>query len=318
MKTNYLSEIIHRYFSDEYPPEMQEKLQAWLLSENKATEKEKITRQLWDELQFTNDESVYASLKEVKKKLGFKHFRLHPPLLSIAAIFLLCLMGSWWYYFSIRTEWIHITTAYGETAQCLLPDSSLVWINSGSTLSYPQSFKAHSRQVRLSGEARFSVTKDARHPFQVKAKTCTIEVLGTIFQLSDYPENQQTIARLEEGKIQITLPQAKKYILTPNQKIIIDKTTHTAAITSTGFPSWEEAGMIFEDLSLHDIFQALKRHYAVPLVFQDFHPDTHNKYSIKFTQEETVEQALDLLQALTENFIWTKQNNQIIIRSWHK
>lgn len=318
MKTDYISEIIHRYFADEYPPEMQEKLQAWLLSEDKVSEKEKITRQLWDELEFTNDRSVYTSLKEVKKKLGFKRFPIHNSLLSIAAIFLLCLIGSWWYYYSVRTEWIHITTAYGETAQCLLPDSSSVWINSGSTFSYPSSFKGNSRQVRLSGEARFSVTKDTRHPFLVKTKTCTIEVLGTVFQLSDYPDNQQTIARLEEGKIQVTLPQDKKYILSPNQKIIIDKAAHTAGITSTGFADREEDGLIFEDLPLHDIFQGLKRHYAIPLVYQDFHPGTHNKYSIKFTKEETLEQALDLLQALTGNFIWTKQNKQIIIHSWHK
>lgn len=333
MKTDYISRIIHRYFSDDYPPEMQKKLQAWLLDEDKMLQKEETLLCLWDELKVTNDDSIYISLKEIKRKLAFQdnenteqnrkyaYHNKHTPLriffLSMAVISLLCVIGSCWYYFSIRTEWINVTTAYGENTLCLLPDSSSVWINSGSTLSYPKSFKGNSREVRLSGEARFAVTKDTGKPFIVQTNTFAIQVLGTTFQISDYPDNQQTTARLEEGKIQITLSHNKKYILSPNQKIIIDKITHTANITSTCFSNQEEGVLTFEDMPLHDILQGLKRHYGIPILYRDFHPDKE-KYSIKFTSDDTMEQALDLLQTLTENFIWNKHNNQIIIHSWHK
>lgn len=333
MKTDYISEIIHRYFAGDYPPEMHEKLQAWLLNEDKMLRKEETLLCLWDELKVTNDERVYTSLQEIKQKLAFqdagnteknrkhahsdKRTRLRTAFLSMAAISLLCVLGGCWYYFSARTEWINVTTAYGENTLCLLPDSSSVWITPGSTLSYPKSFKGNSRQVRLSGEARFAVTKDAGKPFIVQTNTFAIQVLGTIFHVSDYPDNQQTAARLEEGKIQITLPHNKKYILSPNQKIIVDKITRTAAITSTCFSNWKEGELIFEDMPLHDILQGLKRHYGIPILYRDFHPDKE-RYSIKFASDETVEQALDLLQTLTENFIWNKHNNQIIIHSWHK
>lgn len=320
MKTDYISEIIHRYFAGDYPPEMQEKLQAWLLNEDKVLLKREALHLLWNELKVTNDDSVYTSLQELKQKRLFyspKRTCLHTTILSIAVISLLCVIGGCWYYFSSRTEWINITTAYGENTLCLLPDSSSVWINPGSTLSYPKSFKGNSRLVKLSGEARFAVTKDVFKPFIVQTKTFAIQVLGTIFQVSDYPGNRQTTARLEKGKIQISLPHNKKYILSPNQKIIIDKLTHTSAITSTCFPNWKEGELIFEDMPLHDILQGLKRHYGIPILYRDFHPDKE-KYSIKFTSDETMEQALDLLQTLTENFIWNKHNHQIIIHSWHK
>lgn len=333
MKTDYISKIIHRYFSGDYPPEMQEKLQAWLLNEDKMLRKEETLLCLWDELKVTNDECVYTSLQEIKRKLAFqdagnteknrkhahsdKRTRLRTAFLSMAAISLLCVLGGCWYYFSAHTEWINVTTAYGENTLCLLPDSSSVWITPGSTLSYPKSFKGNSRQVRLSGEARFAVTKDAGKPFIVQTNTFAIQVLGTIFHVSDYPDNQQTAARLEEGRIQITLPHNKKYILSPNQKIIVDKITRTAAVTSTCFSNWKEGELIFEDMPLHDILQGLKRHYGIPILYRDFHPDKE-RYSIKFASDETVEQALDLLQTLTENFIWNKHNNQIIIHSWHK
>lgn len=351
MKTDYISTIIRRYFANDYPLEMEERLQAWLLSEEniaankkvafdektvsdgKTSLKDRALFQIWDELEVTNDENVYRSLQMIKLKLGFRDMKnmqkstslssnrkspdKHKILFSVAAIFLLCLIGGWWYYFSIQTQWINITTSYGKSAQCLLPDSSKVWISPGSTFSYPTQFKGNSRMVRLSGEARLMVTKDSHKPFILQTSTCAIQVLGTVFQVSDYPEDQQATARLEEGKIQVSLPHGVKHLLVPNQKISIDKATHSISIASMEITDWEEGRLTFEDTPLHDIFQALKRHYGIPIFYRDFHPD-NDRYSIKFDREDTLEQALDLLQALTENFIWSKHNNQIIIRSWHK
>ncbi len=339
MKTDYISQIIHRYFTGEYPPEMEKRLQAWLVGEDKASLKEEAMLLIWNELQTSNDESIYRSLHEMKQKLGFKEEekKTSSPLLKstteksqniykkkrqrrtlfpLVAIALVCLIASWWYHSSTPTEWIDVTTTYGKTAQCLLPDGSTVWISPGTTLSYPKAFKGNSREVRLSGEARFAVTKDKEKPFRVRTNTCTIQVLGTVFRVSDYPENQQTFARLEEGSIEVVPANNKKYILSPNQKIIIDKTARTIRILPTEITPWKEEELSFEDIPLHDIFQALKRHYGIHIVYRDFHPG-NDRYSIKFNQKENPEQALDLLQTLTENFIWSKHNNQIIIRSWH-
>lgn len=332
MKTDYISEIIHCYFADDYPPEMQEKLQAWLVSEEKASLKEKALLGLWSELKVNNDESVYASLQKVKQKLGLglnkektsaptnrkcPHKRI--TILSIVAISFLCLMGGWWSYFSTRTEWVNITTAYGERTQCLLPDSSLVWINAGSTLSYPSEFKGDSRLVRLSGEAWFAVTKDRKKPFIVQTTTCNIKVLGTEFNVSDYKENRRVIVQLEKGKVEVTRGRQEKHLLAPNQQLIMDKTDHTTRITPISILSsdWKEGKLVFENAPLPDILQTLKRHYNTALVYKDFQPST-DRYSICFKKEETLEQTLDLLKELTENFTWSKNNNQIILQSWHK
>lgn len=340
MKTNYISQIIHRYFTDEYPPEMEKRLQAWLVSKDKASLKEEAILLIWNELETSNDESIYQSLQEMKQKLGFKEEvktsfpllksipekpqsiyekkrrRLRQAFFSLTAIALVCLIAGWWYHSSTPAQWIDISTTYGNTAQCLLPDGSTVWISPGTTLSYPKIFKGNSREVRLSGEARFSVSKDKKKPFRVRTNTCTIQVLGTVFRVSDYPENQQTFARLEEGSIEVVPANNKKYVLSPNQKIIIDKNARTIRILPTEITPWEEGELSFEDIPLHDIFQALKRHYGISIVYRYFHPG-NDRYSIKFNQKENLEQALDLLQTLTENFIWSKHNNQIIIRSWH-
>lgn len=330
MKTYYISQIIHRYFTGDYPSAMQNRLQAWLISKDKASLKEETVFLIWSDLQITNDESVYESLHEIKQKLGleekeernskgifYKRDQKRSKLsLSLVAVALLCLVAGWWHHSTASRQWTHITAAYGKTAECLLPDSSAVWINPGTTISYPTEFNGNSREVRLCGEARFAVTKNSEKPFIVHTKTCTIQVVGTVFQISDYPENQQAITRLEEGSIEVSPANHKRYTLSPNQKMIIDKTAHTITILPTKITNWEEEALNFEEIPLHDIFQALKRHYGIAFVYQNFHP-SNDRYSIKFNRKETMEQALDLLQALTENFIWSKHNHQIIIRSWN-
>lgn len=327
MKTNYISEILHHYFADDYPPELQHKLQAWLVNKDKGASKEQALLKLWNELNIQNDDEVTASLLEIKRKLGFKDTKSVLPNkyhsymrnCSIIAISLLCLIGGWWYYLSLRTEWIKVTTAYGEKTLCILPDSSSVWINAGSTLSYPSSFKRNSRVVQLSGEAWFSVKHDSKTPFIVQTDACNIQVLGTVFNVSDYKENSRAIVQLETGKVKVTLSNQVKHILSPNQQMVLNKATQTSYISSIITPSsgWKDGKLIFENAPFSDILQELKRHYNVNIFFKDIQPTT-DRYSIRFEKDETIEQALDLLQELTENFIWIKDNkNQLILQPWH-
>lgn len=326
MKTDYISEILHRYFADDYPPELQQKLQAWLVNEEKAALKEEALLQLWNELNMANDDEITTSLLEIKRKLGFKATKSAPQnkphaykrstICSMIAISLLCLIGGWWYYLSARTEWINVTTAYGEKKLCILPDSSSVWINAGSTFRYPSSFKGNTRTVQLSGEAWFNVKRNHKTPFIIQTNTCHIQVLGTVFNVSDYRENSQMIVQLETGKVEVTLSDKEKYLLSPHQQLIRDKATQTSYISPITSPSsaWKDGELIFENTPFPDILRALERHYNVNILFKDVQLTT-DRYSIRFEKNEPIEQALDLLQELTESFTWSKNNkNQFILQ----
>lgn len=321
MKTDYISTLIHRYFKNDYPSDMKGKLQTWLTEEDKAAMKEQALLQLWSELKVGNDEKTYTSLKEIKKKLGMsvRTKQLHLQKIMIAATLLLCICGGGWYYFYLnQAQWITITTAYGEQKVCILPDSSSVYLNAGSLLRYPQTFKGSSRQVYLSGEGWFSVTKDKQRPFTVQTSSFSVRVLGTQFNLSDYKESTRAVIQLESGKVSISLPNKKKYTLTPNQQLSIDKSNHKASISSITAEAseWKNGKLLFDNVPLNDILQALRRHYNISFVYQDYQSST-DSYSVKFTHNETVEEALDILKELTGNFNWTQHNNQIILQSWH-
>ena len=88
---------------------------------------------------------------------------------------------------------------YGKRFDVVLSDGTHVFLNSGTSLRYPVQFlKGFDRSVFLSGEAYFDVAKDKKHPFTVHADELDIEVLGTIFNVSHYPEDTDINTALVE------------------------------------------------------------------------------------------------------------------------
>src|SRR5690606_24206533 len=94
------------------------------------------------------------------------------------------------------TDTLVLTTPHGGTYGVTLPDGSKVWLNAGSTLTYPSRFNAEERVVSLEGEAYFEVRKSQTPaggmPFRVFTKGQTIEVLGTVFNVSAYATDPET------------------------------------------------------------------------------------------------------------------------------
>jgi ferric-dicitrate binding protein FerR (iron transport regulator) len=79
----------------------------------------------------------------------------------------------------------------GMRSSMVLPDGTSVLLNAGSTLKYPVSFQQEDRRVELTGEAYFDVTKDKEGPFIVSTSDIAVHVLGTSFNCSAYPDDEQ-------------------------------------------------------------------------------------------------------------------------------
>src|SRR5690606_36161251 len=107
-------------------------------------------------------------------------------------------------------------------------DGSRVWLNAASTLKYPSRFAAGERAVEIMGEAYFAVAKDKNRPFKVTSKGQKIEVLGTEFNVSAYPDDPETKTTLVEGSLQVILAAASQIpatVLKPGQQSTVDRTT---------------------------------------------------------------------------------------------
>ncbi|MFT3705568.1 MAG: FecR domain-containing protein [Agriterribacter sp.] len=109
----------------------------------------------------------------------------------------------------------------GERKRIVLPDSTKVHLNSGSKLVFKKDFGKADRQVWLTGEAFFEVTKDKTHPFFVNTNRMLVKVLGTVFNVKAYDTKEDIETTVVEGKVEVSLKDdaEKKVILTPHEKI---------------------------------------------------------------------------------------------------
>ncbi|MGL6267092.1 MAG: FecR family protein, partial [Chitinophagaceae bacterium] len=117
-----------------------------------------------------------------------------------------------------------VVTKYGNKSKISLPDGSQVWLNAGSRLDYNSAeFNKSLREVNLSGEAYFDITHNHQKPFIVSSGNTRIKVLGTMFNVKAYPEEQKIETSLIKGSVEITINDRPfdKYILSPNEKLVI-------------------------------------------------------------------------------------------------
>lgn len=89
----------------------------------------------------------------------------------------------------------------------VLSDGTKVHLNSMSSLRFPVAFTADKREVELQGEAYFEVSKTGQ-PFIVNVNGMQVEVLGTTFNISAYP-NEEYQTTLVTGSVRSVLKRVK-------------------------------------------------------------------------------------------------------------
>src|SRR5690606_23670926 len=96
-----------------------------------------------------------------------------------------------------------LQTPQGGEYQIRLPDGTSVWLNAGSSITYPLAFLADRREVSITGEVFFDIVKDQNKPFVVYVDETSISVLGTSFNVSGYPEDKHIRTPLIEGSVRM-------------------------------------------------------------------------------------------------------------------
>lgn len=268
-----------------------------------------------------------ALLKEVlEQQPKSRKFRY----ISIAATIavLLGVAGIWKYTQNKETQpALAATIQSGSEPRktLVLQDGSVLTMRNNSSVSLSEGFGKSNRTLTLSGEAFFDVTPDPAHPFIVHTKDVSIEVLGTVFNVSAYPENVYTETALFRGKVSVTSKTnpEHKTILTPNQKLVVyaGKVKDTAALKVRSLAvdpqdhkakeiAWVRSRLKIQDESLEQIAIRLQKWYGIEIVITD---EAVKQYSYSGTFEsETVIKALEALQ-LSYPFSFQMEQNKIVI-----
>lgn len=199
----------------------------------------------------------------------------------------------------INTEFFstEIVATPGSIIKTQLPDQSMVWLNSGSSLSYPSKFTAQKRTVKLVGEAFFEVKSDKQNPFEVEIPN-GIKVIakGTSFNVNAYEENPVYEAALQAGIIDVQFKN-KTVTLQPNEMLSFAKENGRLKQSKVNIDektAWRDGKLIFRNTPLKEVFHALSRRHNVEFIL---HKEPKEEYEVWATfTTETITQILDILK----------------------
>ena len=213
-----------------------------------------------------------------------------------------------------------IKIPYGKRFQLQLSDGTAVHLNAGTTLRYPVKFIAgEKRTVFLEGEAYFEVAKDKAHPFVVNADQLNVQVLGTHFNVSSYPEDDVTDVVLVEGSVGLytaneNFDATKNTVLNPGEKGRLHKNDNsitTKPVATKIYTAWINGELVFRDMTFNNICRKLERKYNVTIVNQN--PKlAKQKFNASF-KNEPIDKVLGYFTELS-SFDYTIKKNIITIK----
>ncbi|RDC55265.1 FecR family protein [Pedobacter chinensis] len=167
-----------------------------------------------------------------------------------------------------------LTTAQGETYSVRLPDGSIVWLNSASSLTYAAGLmKDGKRSVKLEGEAFFDVAKDKLHPFLVQTRNQQVEVLGTQFNINSYREEEAEATTLLEGSVKISSGSSETLIKPGEQAVNQNGMVRVAEVNVENFVDWKAGDFNLDEMNFRVAMRKIARWYDVEVIFDKSVPE---------------------------------------------
>ena len=196
--------------------------------------------------------------------------------------------------------WHTYITPKGSVSQMVLPDSSIVYLNSDTELKYAINGTKNHREVSLDGEAWFKVKESMDRPFVVHTSAYDIRVTGTEFNVKAYSGEQEVVTTLESGSVQIlsteTFNMKSDKELVPGQQLIFSRESQTVTtrnVTTRFYTSWKDNRLIFINMSLEELFVLLERKYGIDIEVSD--PSILNFHYDGTIKNESILEVMELI-----------------------
>lgn len=164
-------------------------------------------------------------------------------------------------------EFNKLIVPYGKRSFIALSDGTKVWVNSGTVVQFPKTFDGkEERNIMVSGEIYIEVEKDENRPFRIQSPHYDVEVLGTKFNVSAYPQDTESHVVLVEGAVQINTSEDSVRMY-PNQMFTKTKGTHTLRqVDVQRYISWKNGWLQLESIPLEQLASRLSKYYGKTIV----------------------------------------------------
>lgn len=322
MKNN-IEKIVRNFISFGYSKRTNDLFHRWMISTVHAAEKEIVFRKLWSNTKRKSDVSTERSFQQVLDRLGIeqapvlKKRYLNIWKYSAAAVVIIALsvVGTIGVMQNrLNADSVAMIEHYvgnGKTEIVTLPDGSAVHLNSGSYILYPDKLAGTTRTVYLVGEAEFKVAGNPDKPFIVKSANMAVTALGTDFNVKAYPEEENMIATLLEGKVRVNCNDTTSYILTPGQQVIYNKCTavsHQLQANMESVMAWKRGEVVFHKATISEISQTLERRYGI--VFRSPKKKSNaDRYNFTFKENADIEEVLNVMKIVIGGFDYELKGN---------
>ena len=275
-----------------------------------------------DTLEVVKHTDIDKALSKVKRRMHEKNVSWWKWAQRIAALLSIpLLLGSLWLYFNKKenhpiVQMVEVRTNPGMTTKVILPDSTLVYLNSESLLRYPSTFTTI-RNVELVGEAFFNVVADKEKRFVVNTRNQSqIEVYGTSFNVEAYAADNKISTTLIEGTIgflyQDANHQTKKVDLKPNQKLVYEPEMNKVRLYATSGESetaWKDGKIILKNTPMKEVLQILEKQFNVEFKVRNRNLDTYS-FTGTFTNQR-LEKIMEYFK-LSSQIKWRYIENPMI------
>lgn len=312
---NRMKLSINKYLSGISSNDEMRKLLSWLREKEENREKYRQEKAEWEEktvneempLHFQHNWSAIQNKilhqSEYKLTRTKNRLRYFSYAASIIVIFTLAAAGIYVHRYD-QPSTPTITTvkaAPGQIANVILPDSTEIWINSDSYIQYNSNFASTNRDVKLVGEAFFSVAHNKNLPLVVSGSKVHVKVLGTRFDVAAYPDDNIFSVALERGKVELSSPDMKNfdYLLKPDHVAIYNKQTNELNIKRANinlYTSWKDGLIQIYNLPLSEVVVKLSKRYNQKFKIDPRIESLHYTFTIK---NEPLAEVLNMMKTIT-------------------
>jgi transmembrane sensor len=327
-RENIINSIV-RYLSGDADPEEVTDLVRWIELNDSNKEYFDQVRNIWETSSSEFDPETIRTDKALSRVSeiisgGSGMNTLWAYWKKIAAVILIPLLLGNIFWFSRNTEkgssssqavYNEIFAAFGTRTAIKLSDGSSVWINSGSSLRYPDRFTGKERVVYLKGEGYFEIESNHSVPFIVKTSTLNVRATGTKFNVSDYATDQNSEVTLVTGKVFVDKliengTKKQKSELFPNQHLVLSKQTGAISVMEEDvneYIAWKDGKLVFRNKPLSYVMNKISQVFNVEIELQGKALKDY-RYRATF-EDESLSEILRLLKVSSPiDYIEVKRN----------
>ncbi|HBC78274.1 MAG TPA: hypothetical protein DCZ51_06570 [Bacteroidales bacterium] len=229
-----------------------------------------------------------------------------------AAVLLLAGIGSVLLFMNdkgvLSSKTVVATTDNQKNLQVTLPDGSNIFLNRNTRLSYRKNFGRHERNVTLSGEAFFDVTRNENNPFIIDAGKASVKVLGTSFNVITSNQDSAVEVFVKTGQVMVSGSESSdNLILEPGYiGTMLPERSEKSVNNNPNYLSWKTGLLVYDGQTLDIVFGDLKRVYNMDIVADD--PEIITNTWTSPIDNQTQETIIRLI-CTSFNLSYTKEGN---------